>query len=140
MIGIEIWQKWMNTVVERNSSVRWDRKRYQEYVDVPDITFEIDFAGQVGRNMGEARCQRLLKRYWRISIRWFYLDVYRCRSSTEDMIKMTKIEFENLKEFKKDIEDKNIEDKSKAEDEIKRKEKRDMLVEFKTATIYLDQH
>ena len=56
------------------------------------------------------------------------------------MIKMTKIEFENLKEFKKDIEDKNIEDKSKAEDEIKRKEKRDMLVEFKTATIYLDQH
>jgi len=88
-------------------------------VDVSDITVEFDLAAQIGRNMGEARCQQLYNR---------------CRSSTEDMVKMIKIEFENLKELQKDIED-----ESDAEAEMK-KEKEDMLIEFKSANIDLDQN
>ena len=32
-------------------------------VDVSDITVEFDLAAQIGRNMGEARCQQLYNRY-----------------------------------------------------------------------------
>jgi len=49
----------------------------------------------------------------------FDLNVIRCRSSTEDMVKMIKIEFENLKELQKDIED-----ESDAEAEMKKGKRR----------------
>merc|ERR1712123_318980 len=88
-------------------------------VDVSDITVEFDLAAQIGRNMGEARCQQLYKR---------------CDTSTEDMVKMIQTEFENIKEIEKDL-DNSVD----AEAQIT-KEKSDLMKEFKENKIDLDKN
>merc|ERR1719312_1765980 len=87
-------------------------------VDVSDITVEFDLAAQIGRNMGESRCQQLYNR---------------CELSTEDMVKMIQKEFENLKEMQEDL-DNGID----ADDQVA-KEKEDLMKEFKEDKIDLDK-
>merc|ERR1719427_1543285 len=78
-------------------------------VDVSDITVEFDLAAQIGRNMGESRCQQLYNR---------------CELSTDDMVKMIRKEFEDLKEIQKELDDVDVEAEFKKEDE-------DLTKEFK---------
>eukprot|EP00091_Calanus_sinicus_P022121 TRINITY_DN687_c0_g1_i15.p1 TRINITY_DN687_c0_g1~~TRINITY_DN687_c0_g1_i15.p1 ORF type:complete len:265 (+),score=86.30 TRINITY_DN687_c0_g1_i15:223-1017(+) len=88
-------------------------------VDVSDITVEFDLAAQIGRNMGEARCQQLYNR---------------CETSTADMVKMIRTEFENLKDLQKDL------DNSVDADAQMKKEKDDLMKEFKEDKIDLDKN
>merc|ERR1712234_8517 len=78
-------------------------------VDVSDITVEFDLAAQIGRNMGESRCQQLYNR---------------CETSTEDMVKMIQKEFENLKEMQADL------DNGLDTDDQLAKEKEDLMKEL----------
>jgi len=88
-------------------------------VDVSDITVEFDLAAQIGRNMGESRCQQLYNR---------------CELSTDDMVKMIQKEFENLKEMQEDL-DNGID----ADDQVA-KEKEDLIKEFKEDKFDLDKN
>jgi len=91
----------------------------RKQVDVSDITVEFDLAGQIGRNMGTSRCQQLYNR---------------CQSSTEDMVKMIQIEFEDLQKLQKDVEN-HIEVEEQAE-----KERQDLLKTFKENKVDLDEN
>jgi gamma-glutamylcysteine synthetase len=96
----------------------WDqRRKHEPKAEVG--TVEFDLAAQIGRNMGEARCQQLYNR---------------CDTSTEDMVKMIRTEFENLKELQKDL-DNSVD----AEAQMK-KEKDDLMKEFKDDKIDLDKN
>merc|ERR1719153_1602570 len=87
-------------------------------VDVSDITVEFDLAAQIGRNMGESRCRQLYNR---------------CETSTEDMVKMIRKEFEDLKEIQKELDDVDVEAEFKKEEE-------DLTKEFKEDKLDLDQN
>ena len=58
----------------------------------------------------------------------------RCDTSTEDMVKMIRTEFENLKDLQKDL------DNSVDADAQMKKEKDDLMKEFKEDKIDLDKN
>jgi len=59
-------------------------------VDVSDITVEFDLASQIGKFMGQGRCEELY---------------HRCDVTTNDMVRMIVKEYENLELLRSDLDE-----------------------------------